>query len=276
MLVAQGLGCARGPRQVLSQVDLALKAGEVVGVLGANGAGKSSLLACLAGELQPCAGRVTLDGRPLPAWSPVQLARRRAVLPQTPTLAFDLQVAEVVAMGAYPHPSLSPAEVRRLCAQALATVEGTPFTERRYLQLSGGEQQRVQFARVLLQVLAGQATGAGQTLLLDEPTASLDPLHQWQLMAAAASLARQHGCAVLTVLHDVNLAARWCDRLLLLSGGRTVASGPPAHVLTEATLEQVYGLPARVVEHPGLREVPLVLFASGPAAAAPAVARTLG
>lgn len=260
MLRARNLHLERQGRVVLRGVDLDLRRGEVLAVLGANGAGKSSLLAALAGELPPQAGTVTLDDRPLGLWSAQALARRRAVLPQSPSLGFDLEVATVVGMGGYPHPMLSPEALRACCDQAMREADVVGLAGRRYLGLSGGEQQRVQFARSLVQVLAGRAPGEYRALLLDEPTASLDPRHQTGLMRTVRRLARQEGLAVMVVLHDVNLAAQACDRLLLLSNGRAVAQGPVAEVLHPAALEAVYGLPAKVIDDPRGTGRPLVLF----------------
>jgi iron complex transport system ATP-binding protein len=243
MLSSRGLICHRGTRRVLDGIDLDLHAGEVLGVLGANGAGKTTLLAKLAGEMEASGGTVTLDNRPLREWKPAWLARRRAVLPQSATLSFDLSVREVVAMGAYPFPELSPVEAFVLMARALRLADAGALGTRRYMDLSGGEQQRVQFARALLQVLAARAPGQYRALFLDEPTSSLDPRHQLLLLQAVRALSREEGLAVLVVLHDVNLAARWCDRLLLLSNGRAVAHGVPAQALTPQTLEIVYALP---------------------------------
>ncbi|WP_148716075.1 heme ABC transporter ATP-binding protein [Chitinolyticbacter meiyuanensis] len=260
MITARHIGCRRGQRTVLTDVSLELAAGEVLGVLGANGAGKSSLLGVLAGELAASHGEVQIAGRPLAELDSAALARHRAVLPQSPTLSFDLSVTEVVSMGAYPYPELAPVEVDALVERGLQLADGLHFVGRRYLQLSGGEQQRVQFARVVVQVLAGKPASSGGCLLLDEPTASLDPRHQQSLLAAAHDLAREEKLAVLCVLHDVNLAARWCDQLLLLAGGETVAYGAPAEVLTPDTLQQVYQIPATVVPHPHDAGRPLVLF----------------
>ena len=132
----------------------------------------------------------------------------------------------------------------------LALADATHLRARRYPELSGGEQQRVQFARVLTQCLAARAEGEARYLLLDEPTASLDPRHQGELLRVAVDLARDERVGVLVILHDMNLAARWCDRLLLLGGGRAIASGPPSQVLTPASLHLAYGIAAQVVPHP--------------------------
>jgi iron complex transport system ATP-binding protein len=256
MLSTRGLTCHRGTRRVLDGIDLDLHAGEVLGVLGANGAGKTTLLAVLAGELGASGGAVTLDARPLREWKPAALARRRAVLPQSASLGFDLSVREVIAMGAYPFPEMSPDDEAALTARALRLADATALGTRRYLGLSGGEQQRVQFARALVQVLAARAPGQYRMLFLDEPISSLDPRHQLLLLQAVRALGREEDLAVFVVLHDVNLAARWCDRLLLLSNGRTVADGTPVDVLTPQNMERVYALPARVT----VDDVPSVTF----------------
>lgn len=260
LLSVRGLRCQRGCRAVLVGIGFELRAGEVLGVLGANGSGKSTLLATLAGELPAGGGEAALDGRPLAAWQVEALARRRALLPQSPSLSFDLDVRTVVGMGAYPFPALGSAELAPLVQRALALADALPLLERRYLALSGGEQQRVQFARVLLQALAARAPGESRLLLLDEPTSSLDPRHQLLLLGTVAALARDEGLAALVVLHDVNLAAQWCDRLLLLADGAAAALGAPAEVLTPECLQRVYGVAAQVIAHPLRAGLPLVVF----------------
>ena len=152
--------------------------------------------------------------------------------------------------GRLPFPELPPAAVEALVDRTLALADATHLRARRYPELSGGEQQRVQFARVLTQCLAARAEGEARYLLLDEPTASLDPRHQGELLRVAVDLARDERVGVLVILHDMNLAARWCDRLLLLGGGRAIASGPPSQVLTPASLHLAYGIAAQVVPHP--------------------------
>ncbi|GJG94442.1 heme ABC transporter ATP-binding protein [Cupriavidus pauculus] len=260
MLVARNLTCSRGRRQVLSGIDLALPPGEVLGVLGANGAGKSTLLGTLAGELDCDNSAITLGNRPMHDWRVSDLARQRAVLPQTPGLGFDLAVTEVVAMGAYPFPELGTQALASLVTRGLEIADVAHLAARSYQGLSGGEQQRVQFARALVQVLACRTADSYRVLLLDEPISSLDPRHQLLLLGAVRTLCRTDRLAVLVVLHDVNLAARWCDRLLLLADGRTVALGSPVDVLTPSNLATVYGMPAAVLPSPVHPGVPLVVF----------------
>lgn len=277
MLQAHGIAVQRGERQILSDIDLSLPAGQVIGVLGANGAGKSTLLAALAGELSPSAGRITLNGRPLSAWPAAELASCRAVLPQSPSLQFDLPVATVIGMGAYPHArhtrtgaprtdsrdtaQAAIAEDQRILQRVLALADVQDLYERRYRRLSGGEQQRVHLARVLYQLLlARQGYNEYRVLMLDEPTASLDPRHQLHLLSAVHTLAHEENVAALVIVHDLNLAAGCCDRLLLLGQGRVAACGTPAQVLTPDTLRQVYGVEATVLPHPNQPGRPLVVF----------------
>ena len=278
MLQAHGIAVQRGERKILSDIDLSLPAGQVIGVLGANGAGKSTLLAALAGELSPSTGRITLNGRPLSAWPAAELARCRAVLPQSPSLQFDLPVATVIGMGAYPHARhtrtgaprtddsrdtarAAIAEDQRILQRVLALADVQDLYERRYCHLSGGEQQRVHLARVLYQLLlARQGHDEYRVLMLDEPTASLDPRHQLHLLSAVHTLAHEENVAALLIVHDLNLAAGCCDRLLLLGQGRVAACGTPAQVLTPDTLRQVYGVEATVLPHPNQPGRPLVVF----------------
>jgi iron complex transport system ATP-binding protein len=260
MLSANRIDVSRNGRPVLKGVSLKLQAGETVGLLGANGAGKSTLLAVLASELAQDAGEVVISADSARDLKPSEQARRRAVLPQSPSLAFDLTVEEVVAMGAYPFPELNPSTVQSAVCDALIHADAAALFARRYLDLSGGEQQRVQFARVLVQCRVARVEGDCRYLLLDEPTASQDPPHQSGLLKTVSQLARIERLGVLVVLHDVNLAARWCDRLLLLAEGKIVADGAPSEVLTEPLLARVYGVEARVVEHPLVPSRPLVLF----------------
>lgn len=265
-LCCQNLSVRRGGRTVLDSITLQLEPGEMLGILGANGAGKSTLLSTLAGELAIDVSvhpfcPVTLNGRELPGLGASDLARVRAVLPQKPGLRFDLCVDEVVTMGLYPFPELTCEQCNEALERAVHQAGIGPLWGRRYLELSGGEQQRVQFARVLLQLLAAiRATGPDSYLLLDEPSSSLDPAHQHGLLQTARRAATESGAGVLVVLHDVNLAAQYCHRLALLANGMICACGGPAEVLLPELLQQVYGTPAYVQAHPVHPNVPLVIF----------------
>ncbi|TEA78747.1 heme ABC transporter ATP-binding protein [Allopusillimonas ginsengisoli] len=255
----------RGQRMVLQNTSLVLKPGELLTLLGANGAGKSTLLSVLAGEIRlpqgAEGGQPFLNGKRLQALRAGEQARTRAMLPQRSGLAFDLEVAEVVAMGAYPFPELATIQVDALVEQALARADVAYLANRRYLELSGGEQQRVHFARVMLQVLAGRSEDPhGRYLLLDEPTASLDPLHQQGLLKAVSELARLERIGVLLILHDINLAALWSDRIALLADGTIFACDAPDKALTPANLRQVYGMDVHVMPHPYHAGKPLVVF----------------
>lgn len=253
MLRTQNLQIRRGRKIVLTDITLELKPGEVLGVLGPNGAGKSTLLGALCGELQAHHGNVWLDERELSDWTGTSRAQRLAVLPQVSTLDFAFRVEEVVGMGRLPHQS---GRVRddEIVAAALQAADAGHLSGRSYLALSGGERQRVHLARVLAQLWPGEA---GQTLLLDEPTSMLDPLHQHTTLQAVREFANR-GAAVLVILHDLNLAARYCDRLLLLEGGRPVALDTPEQVLRPEPLKAVFGLEVLVQQHPE-RGHPLII-----------------
>ncbi|MDQ7986364.1 heme ABC transporter ATP-binding protein [Pseudomonas sp. G34] len=245
MLCAHKLSILRGDNRVLVDIDLGLQPGQVLGVLGPNGAGKSTLLGALCGELSPAAGEVTLGGRPLQDWQGTERARRLAVLPQSSSLSFGFAVGDVVMMGRMPHGTGRERDAQ-IVGEALQAADAKHLAERSYLELSGGERQRVHLARVLAQLWPG---GAEQTLLLDEPTSMLDPLHQHTTLQAVHRFAEQ-GAAVLVILHDLNLAARYCDRLLLLNDGRMHAVGLPAEVLRAEPLQAVFGLEVLVQQHP--------------------------
>ncbi|APV40746.1 heme ABC transporter ATP-binding protein [Pseudomonas frederiksbergensis] len=253
MLRTQNLQIRRGRKVVLTDITLELKPGEVLGVLGPNGAGKSTLLGALCGELRAHQGSVWLDERELSDWTGTSRAQRLAVLPQVSTLDFAFRVEEVVGMGRLPHQS---GRVRddEIVAAALHAADAGHLSGRSYLALSGGERQRVHLARVLAQLWPGEA---GQTLLLDEPTSMLDPLHQHTTLQAVREFANR-GAAVLVILHDLNLAARYCDRLLLLEGGRPVALDTPEQVLRPEPLKAVFGLEVLVQQHPE-RGHPLII-----------------
>lgn len=253
MLCAENLTIQRGSKRVLTGIDLALQPGEMLGVLGPNGAGKSTLLDALSGELKPSEGRITLDDRPLSEWTGPERAQRLAILPQTSTLNFAFRVEDVVGMGRLPH-ATGRVRDEQIIGEALGAADAAHLAGRNYLELSGGERQRVHLARVLAQLWPG---ASGQTLLLDEPTSMLDPLHQHITLQAARNIAA-NGVAVLVILHDLNLAARYCDRLLLLHNGGAHALGTPDEVLQAEPLRAVFDLEVLVQRHPE-RGHPLII-----------------
>ncbi|EHY75966.1 hemin importer ATP-binding subunit [Stutzerimonas stutzeri ATCC 14405 = CCUG 16156] len=253
MLVGTDLTVQRGALTALQSVSLELRPGQVFGVLGPNGAGKSTLLAALSGDVRPSVGRVVLHGRALGDWPDVERARCLAVLPQSSTLNFGFRVVDVVAMGRLPHRSGREADAAIVSA-ALIAADVQHLATRSYLKLSGGERQRVHLARVLAQLWPG---GAGQALLLDEPTSMLDPAHQHSILQAVRGFAEQGGAA-LVILHDLNLAARYCDRLLLLKDGRPIAAGSPDEVMQAQPVRAVFGLDVLVQRHPELGH-PLII-----------------
>ncbi|WP_044562671.1 ABC transporter ATP-binding protein [Azospirillum sp. B4] len=223
-------------RSVLDGVSLRLRAGEVCGLIGPNGAGKSSLMRILAGLRPPDAGAVTLDGQPLPCPPDAATARRLAYLAQDRDIHWPLTVANVVALGRLPHRGPfrdNGAADRAAVERALAAADCAHLRDRVATTLSGGERARVLLARVL--------AGEPDILLADEPAASLDPLHQVQVMDLLRTLAGA-GAAVLAVLHDLNAAAGWCDRVVMLHAGRVAADGPPADVLEPGLLRTIYGV----------------------------------
>lgn len=253
MLRVEALHIRRAGKTVLADVTLDLLPGQVLGVLGPNGAGKSTFLTALCGELLPDQGKVWLGAQELKRLSGAQRAQRLAVLPQTSTLDFAFRVEEVVGMGRLPHQT-GRVRDEEIIRAALHAADAGHLSGRSYLALSGGERQRVHLARVLAQLWPGEA---GQTLLLDEPTSMLDPLHQHTTLQAIRSFA-DRGAAVLVILHDLNLAARYCDRILLLAGGRPHALDTPAQVLRPEPLKAVFGLDVLVQSHPE-RGHPLII-----------------
>lgn len=236
---ARGLGVAIGGKQLLTGVDFRAEPGQVTGLIGPNGAGKSTLMALLAGDLAPQEGTLTLCGVDPGASSPKELARQRAVMLQDVGVSFEFLVRDVVAMGRRPWAGTADEDLdEELISAALVAADVTHLAGRDVQTLSGGERARVALARVLAQHTP--------VILLDEPTAALDISHQEQVLGLLQSLARQAGVTVVVILHDLNGAATYCDRLVCLAGGTVAASGTVPEVCTADTLSAVYGWPIEV------------------------------
>lgn len=247
--------CVRiGDKDVLDHVSLEVAQGNVIGLIGPNGAGKSTLLNVLSGDLQPNSGRVEFDSTPLHDFTSKTLAKTRAVMSQATSIVFDFTVEEIIRMG-WVQDDMYLHDVADEAMQSVTTVcDIDTLLERRYRTLSGGEQRRVQFARALLQIWRIREANETRYLLLDEPTANLDIAHELAVLRLAKEItATQVG--VLVVLHDLNLAARFTDELMLLSDGRVVASGSTDEVLDAQQLEEVYGTPILVEQHPILNRL---------------------
>lgn len=247
---------ARGGHDLLRGVSLEVRAGELVAIVGPNGAGKSTLLAVAAGDFAPSSGAVTFGERPLSSYDDLALARERAVVRQSSALSFAFRVIDVVLLGRSPRSSGhdSPRDVA-IAERALDEVGLGSLRDRSFPTLSGGEQQRAHFARALAQVALGDE---GKALLLDEPTAALDPAHQHRVLAIARRLA-ERGLAVLTVLHEPNLASRYADRVAVLSRGAVVADGAPAEVFVPELFRDVFGVDVAIAKAPWNEEQVAVL-----------------
>ncbi len=235
---------------VLRGVSLDVPDGGFVGILGPNGSGKTTLLKVLAGTLEGSRGRVTLDGIDLGRASRTAVARRMAVVPQETHLAFDYTVLEVVLMGRYPHLSTFEVEGPRdiaIARDALAATGTSQFENRVFATLSGGEKQRVVIAAALAQIAGSD--GGGSLLLLDEPTAALDPAYQLGVSTLLVDLQRRRPIAIVVSTHDLNFAASVCRSLVLLREGRVLAAGPTREVLTPANVRELYGVEADVRQH---------------------------
>ncbi len=240
IVYAEHLHVALDGKPILHDLGFALEPGTWVGLLGPNGSGKTTLLRTLGGLL-PYTGTLDVLGRPVRAWRPRELARRLAFVRQATALSFDFTVEELVLLGRAPHKGWLEGDTRADRArvrEALARVDLTGFEHRSMLSLSGGEQQRVLLAQALVQ--------EAEILLLDEPTAHLDVHHQFEFVQHVHGLVRQ-GHTVIAAFHDLELAARFADRLVVLDRGHLAAAGPPQDVLTTSLLADVFRMDAELV-----------------------------
>lgn len=252
MMQARNITLTLAQHQLLKGVDLQLRAGELVVLLGANGAGKSSLLHILAGSSEHAysAQELSYDGEN--NLNLKQLAQRRAVLSQSAAVPFELSVRQVLEMGLYPFEQLSQEQQEQLLDEAMPLAGVSELQNRLFNHLSGGEQQRSQFARVLVQVLAQQLLWPDRPayLFLDEPLNSLDPQYQLSVLRVIRQVCDTRNLGVLMVLHDVNWAAYYADRIVLLHEGRILVDDKPKQALSVENLRAVFGLTAHIQTHP--------------------------
>lgn len=241
-----------GSRLVLDHVDITLRCGEVAALLGPNGAGKSTLLKLLSGEMAST-GSLRYFDLPSEQWPAEKLARHLGILPQQSTLSFPFTVQEVVELGAIPL-KLPRKEVECVARYYMQKTDVLHLASSLYPSLSGGEKQRLHLARVLTQL---HQAGKQRILMLDEPTSALDLAHQHNTLQLARQLANEEECAVVVVLHDLNLAAQYADRMILLHQGKIVCDATPWQALTAERIEQVYGYQALVAAHP-TQDFPMV------------------
>jgi iron complex transport system ATP-binding protein len=252
-LATDDLTLGYGDRTVIEGLDLTLAAGRITVIVGANACGKSTLLRSMSRLLVPRAGRVVLDGKEVHRRPAKELARTLGLLPQSPVTPDGITVLDLVGRGRHPHQrafSRWTAQDDAAVAAALEATRTTELVERSVDELSGGQRQRVWIAMALAQQT--------DLLLLDEPTTFLDISHQIEVLDLLTDLNRSRGTTIVMVLHDLNLAARYADRLVALAAGRLHAAGTPEEVMTEETVRTVYGMDSRVIEDP-VSGKPLVL-----------------
>ena len=257
MLSGSNLVFRAGGRALIENVSAIFKPGRLHLIIGANGAGKSTLVKLLARLLQPHSGRVTYGEAEGDHWTERELARHRAVLSQAIEVAFPIPVHELVMMGRYPHFRGRPGSAdERICAEVMRYFDVTDLADRSYKTLSGGERQRVNFARVLAQIWQ-TATGSARYLFLDEPLTFLDIGHQIDFMKKVRRFALQPDVVAVGVVHDLNLAAKFADRLILLHQGRILADGGTSDVLTAEHLRTAFDVTPVLLTNPATGDIHL-------------------
>ena len=233
-----------GNKLILDDLSVSFQTGQLTILLGPNGTGKSSLLKVISGELD-AGGEIEYFDCPAENWKPADIARHLGVLPQSSSLTFNFTVREVVELGGLIL-SITQKALSKIAEDNMRKTDILHLADRLYPNLSGGERQRVHMARVLTQL---EQSGTDKILLLDEPTSALDLSHQHQTLSLARTIAGK-GAAVVAVIHDLNLAAQYADRVLILSQGKLVADGSAWNTLTEQKIMDVYGWPVQVIRHP--------------------------
>jgi len=258
MLRTENITYTIDKKQILKNVNATFPAGEFNMILGPNGSGKSSFLKIFSGEISKFEGSVFYDDKKIKEIKNEELAKKRAVMSQQADLSFPLLVEEVVMMGRYPHFNFSPNKKDiRICHEAIERMNLHEFKQRNYLTLSGGEKQRVQYARVLAQIWEKPSEGY-RYLFLDEPLNSLDISYQHEFLEAAVELIKDH-TVLIAVMHDINLAAHYADNLFFFKEGELIVNGKPKDVLTETIIEKVFNVRTKVIDNP-VTGRPLVIY----------------
>ncbi len=254
MLEVKDLCLSYNHHTVVKDMSFTLRSGELLGLIGPNGCGKTSIIRALSRVLSPISGNITLNGKLFNRIHRNDLARLIGVVPQNPSLPETFTVSEVALLGRNPHLGLLRSESAKDFTITWWAMERTgisPLSQKRIGELSGGERQRVTIARVLAQ--------EPEFILMDEPTANLDINHQVEILNLIKSLCRERNIAVLIALHDLNIAAQYCNRLLLMNEGQIYAEGTPQEVITTANINAVYGAESFVYPHPE-NNLPVVLL----------------
>ncbi|MBW9117813.1 heme ABC transporter ATP-binding protein [Rhizobium cauense] len=248
MIEVSGVSVRLSGKTIVSQVGFAAQAGQLTAIAGPNGSGKTTTMKAVSGEL-PYAGSIRLNGQDVSTLQPWQLATMRGVLPQASAISFPFTVREIVRMGLNTGLNRNPDKADQVAAKALTAVDLDGFQGRFYQELSGGEQQRVQLARVLCQIAEPIVDGNPCWLLLDEPVSSLDISHQLTIMTLARKFCEAGG-GVIAVMHDLNLTALFADQIVLMKSGQVAAAGSVRDVMTDETMESVFGCALRINQVP--------------------------
>jgi len=283
MLRIDRLHCQAGGRPILRGISVTFAPGLLHVIVGPNGSGKSTFLKAFSGEWPLAAGAVYYDDQPLATLAKTHLAQRRAVMSQLPELNFPVRVDDIVMMGRYPHFNYRPSRHDAgICREAMDRLGVLALADRDYLTLSGGERQRVQFARALAQIWEPEADAAtsdpeggaaesggaatpraagNRYLFLDEPVSSLDVHYQHEFLTLARSLAAS-GIVLIAVLHDLNLALQYADRILFLKEGQIVASGEAPGIVTTELVHEVFGVRVHLLANP-FGDRPVMIYQTG-------------
>jgi iron complex transport system ATP-binding protein len=258
MLKTENIYYSIEKKLILNGISTTFNPGEFNMILGPNGSGKSTFLKIFSGEINKYEGSIFYGDEKINQLKKEALAKRRAVMSQQPELSFPLMVEEVVMMGRYPHFNFNPTKKDEdICAEVMLLMNIHHFKERNYLTLSGGERQRVQFARVLAQIWQKPQEGY-RYLFLDEPLNSLDINYQQEFLQIANEFAKEN-TVLIAVIHDINLATQYGDKLFFLRDGQLVSHGKPEDILTQKLIEQVFLVKTTIITNP-ITQKPLVIF----------------